>query len=260
MRRYLLSSAGFHFTLLGVFLLFSWFNRSDEFLFIDGFDYMGSGGGGDGKLGGGGPKKEQMGQVVPAPVKVPIPAKPAPVQKAISTEEAWAVKNPKTPPAKEIKQPEMPIERGEKAQEEKVNVIRRGVDKETTAGEGGFDFGTGQGGAGEGDGKGPGIGIGYGPGEGGFGGFGGYLRILRQRIWSEWTQSAVYGSNEVCVIGLTVSRDGTVSDIRIEKASNNTFYDNVAMRAVRNSSPLPPLPASFSKSSQRFRIKFRLLE
>lgn len=260
MRRYFLSSAGVHFSILGAFLLFSWFHRGNDVMFIDGFDYLGSGGGGDGRMGGGGPKKEQMGQVVPAPVKVAVPNKPAPVQKAVSAEEAWAVKNPKTAPVKDIKQPEMPVERGEKPQEEKVNIIRRGVDSTTTAGEGGFDFGKGEGGAGDGDGKGPGIGIGFGPGEGGFGGFGGYLRILRQRIWSEWTQSAVYGSNEVCIVGLTVERDGNITDIKVEKPSKNPFYDNVALRAVRNASPLPPLPASFSKSSQRFRIKFRLLE
>lgn len=263
MRRYLLSSAGVHFSLLGVFLLFSWFNRGPDVMFIDGFDYMGSGGGGDGRAGGGGPKAEQMGQVVPAPVKVPIPSKPAPVQKAVAAEETWALKNQKTAkPAKDEKpQVETSIERGEKAQEEKTNVIRRGVSKDTTAGEGGFDFGTGEGGSGDGDGKGLGIGIGFGPGEGGgFGGFGGYLRILRQRIWSEWTEQAVYGSKEVCVVGLTVSRNGDVTDIRVEQASSNPFYDNVALRAVRNASPLPPLPSSFPRNTQRFRIKFRLLE
>lgn len=261
-RRYFLSSAGIHFSLLGLFFLLSWFQRRDDFIIIDGFDYVGSGGGGDGKAGGGGIKAEQMGQVVPQPVKVPIPAKPAPVQKAVATEETWAVKNLKTAKPVDTKpQPNVPIERGDKAQKEQTNIIRRGVDENAVAGDGGFDFGTGAGGGGEGDGKGPGIGIGFGPGEGGgFGGFGGYLRILRQRIWSEWTQSAVYGSNEVCIVGLTVARDGEVSDIKVEKPSENPFYDNVALRAVRNASPLPPLPSSFSKSSQRFRIKFRLVD
>ncbi|MCG3203861.1 MAG: hypothetical protein KCHDKBKB_00538 [Elusimicrobia bacterium] len=263
MRRYLLSSAGIHFSILLLFFFFTWLNRGKNLLIIDGFEFIGDGGGGDGRPGGGGPKAAHMGQVVPAPVRVPIPQKPGPVQKPTKTEETWKVKDPKKIPEKPktTTSPDTPIETAETNQIEKSNIIRRGVDPNTKAGEGGFDFGTGEGGGGEGDGKGMGIGIGYGPGEGGgFGGFGGYLRILRQRIWAEWSQSAVYGSNEVCIVGLTVSKDGQVTDIKVEKPSNNSFYDNVALRAVRNSSPLPPLPASFSKSSQRFRIKFRLLE
>jgi TonB family protein len=258
MRRYYLSSAALHLSLLAFFFLFSWFHRSPNFIMIDGFDFDGTGGGGDGRSSAGGPKASQMGQVVPQPVKVPIPAKPAPVQKATKAEEEWAIKKQKeVKPEKVQKAVETPVEQGEKTQKEQTNIIRRGVSPNTQAGEGGYDFGPG----GAGTGKGIGIGMGFGPGEGGgFGGFGSYLKILRQRIWSEWTQSAVYGSNQICVVGLTVDRSGDVSDIKIEKASGNSFYDNVAMRAVRNAAPLPPLPSSFPKDQQRFRIQFRLLE
>jgi TonB family protein len=212
----------------------------------------GGGGGGTGKTNKSGPKKEQMGQVVPTPVKEVIPAKPAPVQKETVAKETWNVKKPETasPPPQEVKKE---VERAEKKQEETTNIIRRGVAADTKAGAGGFDFGEGS--------QGPAIGVGMGPGEGsGFAGFGSYLKVLRQRVWGEWSQSAVFGSNEMCIIGMTVDRSGDVSDIRVEKASNNPFYDNVALRAVRNASPLPALPSSFSGSSQRFRIQFRLIE
>lgn len=254
MNRYLASSAGVHVTLLLLILFSPWFRSSRDVIMVEGFDFLGTGGGGDGTMGGG-PKPQQMGQVVPQPVKVPVPAKPAPIQKQTVAEDAWKVKDAQEiKPVKEPPKQESNVEVGEKTQAETSNIIRRGVGPNTVAGDG-YDFG------GSGTGKGPGMGIGFGPGEGGgFGGFGGYLKALRQRIWSEWTQSAVIGSNQSCVVGLTVARNGEISNIKVEEPSGNSFYDSVALRAVRNSSPLPPLPSSFPKSEQRFRIKFRLLE
>lgn len=196
-----------------------------------------------------------MGQVVPAPVKVPVPSKPAPVQDATKTAETWKVQGVKE--TKEEKKNATPVDVpvGEKTQETTSNIIRLGTKAGEKAGDGGFDFGPDEGG------KGKGLGIGYGPGTGGgFGGFGSYLKILRARIWSEWTQTAVYGSKQICIVGLTVTRSGDIQNIKLEKGSGDAFYDNVALRAVRNASPLPPLPASFQDSEQRFRIQFRLLD
>jgi TonB family protein len=258
-RNSFLSSAGLHFLVLWLLIFSPWSRRGHgPVIMLDGFEYMGGGSGTGGNVG---PKPQEMGQVVPQPVKVPVPEKPGPVQKAQEAEEAWKVKTAKEPPKVE-KKPEVaappPIQRGESAQEEKTNVIRRGVAPGTKAGDGGFDFGK----PGDGTtGQGKGVGIGFGDGQGpGFGGFGSYFRIVRQRVWSEWAQSAVYGSNEACIVGLTIRKSGEVYDIRIEKASGNGFYDSVALRAVRNASPLPPLPSSFPNDEQRVRIQFRLLE
>jgi protein TonB len=160
----------------------------------------------------------------------------------------------------EIKRPAVPETApvAEKEQKAQDNVIRRGRSAEETAGEGGFDFGSGTGPGTGGDGK--GVGIGFGPGEGGgFGGYGSYLSVMRQRIWSEWSQSRVFGTKWVAVVGLTVARDGDISDIKLEKSSGDNYYDQVAVRAVRNSSPLPPLPPT-AKDGQRFRIQFKLMD
>lgn len=252
MRPYLLSSTAIHFLILGALLFSPWLRRSSDMILIDGFDYVGEGGGGGG---GGGLKKSQMGQVVPQPVNVPLPSKPAPVQKAQKAEEKWKVKDDKAVPPKKEETPSPPLPTAEKAQEEKTNIVRRGTSENAVAGEGGFEFGEGQG-----PGVGKGVGIGFGSGEGGGFGFGSYVRIIRERIWREWTQSAVFGSKYSCIIALTVMKDGEVNNITLEKSSGDGFYDNVALRAVRNSTPLPPLPASFTNSSQRFRINFVLAE
>ena len=257
MRRYYLTSTAAHLLLLAA-LLFSPFLRrgSGPALMVDGFDYVGGGAGAG--TNNAGPKKEQMGQVVPQPVKVPSPEKAAPIQHETKAEEAWKVKKAPakpTPPPRVI-QPPAPV--AEQTHKETTNIIRRGVAPDTKAGESTFDFGSNAG-RGQTDGKGVGIGLGPG-GEGQFGGFGGYFKVLRQRIWSEWTQSAVYGTNESCVIGFTVHTNGDTTDIKVEKSSGNGFYDSVALRAVRNASPMPPLPSDFHKPEQRILVQFRLEE
>jgi len=147
------------------------------------------------------------------------------------------------------------VPRGEKTQKETSNVIRRGVKSGTQAGAGDFDFGDG---TGEGSGLPIGIGLGLGSGPG-FG-FGSYLNIMRKRIWSEWLQSAILGSHKSCVVALTVEKSGMVRNIKLEESSGDSTFDNVARRAVRNASPLPPLPPGFPKPEQRFRIKFKLVD
>jgi TonB family protein len=259
--RYYRYSIAVHLVFFAMIFLSPWIWRyRGPVMIIDGFDWEGGGGGGSGAGPKPGVKPNQMGQVVPAPQNIPVPQKPAPVQKAEKAEEAWKIdKKNKPVPVAQPKMPTPSVPVGEKTQEEKTNIVSRGVKDQTKVGEGGFDYGDGKG-------KGPGVGIGIGPGEGagsgggvGFG-FGSYLGILRRRIWQEWTQSPIYGVNQTCVVGLTVTRGGDITNIKLETSSGNSFYDNVAIRAVRNSSPMPPLPSGFPNSEQRFRISFRLTE
>jgi len=257
MSQYLVRSSLFHAAILIVLFLFPYLRPAPTVYWLDGFDYAG-GGGGTGPGGRAGIKKEQMGQKVPQPEKIAIPQKPAPVQKETKAEESWKIKKEKektVTPVKQVSPVSKPVERGKKTQKVQSNIISRGVEKGETAGTGGFDYGPGDGGIGKG------VGVGVGPGtEGGGFGFGSYLRILRARIWDEWYQSSVIGQDKTCIVALTVHRDGHVTDIKLEKSSTDSFYDDIARRAVRNSSPLPPLPPNFPKSKQRFRLEFRLID
>jgi protein TonB len=264
MRRYFASSAALHAAVLVFLLWTSFFNRGDKAIMINDIDFNGlteGGRKGDGQLGGGnGLKKEKQGQVVPQPPKQVLPPKPAPVQKAESKEKAWAAKDEKTPKPEPVVKPTPVVPTGQVEKKEQSNIKSVGKTKDQKTGQDDYVFGTGAGsGGGEGAGSGRGVGVGFGPGEGTGFPFGRYLSLLRARIWSEWSQNAVYGSNESCVVGMTVAKDGVVTDIRLEQSSGNSFYDQVAMRAVRNASA-PPLPADFPKPQQRFRIKFRLVE
>jgi protein TonB len=59
------------------------------------------------------------------------------------------------------------------------------------------------------------------------------------------------------VIFFRIARDGSISDVRIERSSGFPFVDRAAQRAVMASSPLPPLPADFHESSLGVHLKFQ---
>jgi len=229
---YFASSALIHVSFLAfLFFLQGWLHPPSGPGHLLKFEYMGTGGGGNGNAGGGGgPKEKDMGQIVPQPPKIEIPDHAGPSR-------------PKTIPSEEGR-----------PEKEQSPIVRVGVSKETKPGNGGPLIGPEDGGMGKG------VGVGIGDASGNGFGFGSYLFILRQRIWAEWTQSMIFGSNEECVIAMTVFENGRVSRIQLEERSDNPHYDDIAMRAIRNASPLPPLPPNFPKDKQRFRIKFKMLD
>ena len=59
------------------------------------------------------------------------------------------------------------------------------------------------------------------------------------------------------VIFFRIARDGSITDVRIERTSGLPFVDRAAQRAVMASSPLPPLPADFHESSLGVHLKFQ---
>jgi TonB family protein len=74
-----------------------------------------------------------------------------------------------------------------------------------------------------------------------------YLEIVKERISSNWSPPPVVGSAEgvMSTVYFKISRDGQLSDVKIEKPSEFDLFDRSALRAVSSSSPLPPLPAGF---------------
>jgi TonB family protein len=85
-----------------------------------------------------------------------------------------------------------------------------------------------------------------------------YLEVIRERIGYNWAPPVVLGSpSEVtATVFFKISRDGTVSDEKVEKSSNQEIFDRAALRAVQLSDPLPPLPAGFRGKSLGVHFEF----
>jgi len=89
-----------------------------------------------------------------------------------------------------------------------------------------------------------------GPGGGDFTGrFPAYVDAVRNRISSNWLQSSVDPSVRWAprtMFTFQILRDGTVTNVQLTQSSGNRSVDNSALRAILSSSPVSPLPSSYS--------------
>ncbi|HEV8376665.1 MAG TPA: TonB family protein [Candidatus Polarisedimenticolia bacterium] len=111
-------------------------------------------------------------------------------------------------------------------------------------------------------------GQGSGTGGGGSGGivddpafqFGWYvsnIQAIVSRNWSQPLKPEITGSL-VAVVHFRIHKDGRVDEIVLERTSGDSVLDRSAVRALQDSSPLPPLPFQWSKESIGFRFEFEI--
>ena len=86
-----------------------------------------------------------------------------------------------------------------------------------------------------------------------------YYASVWDKIRGQWALPKTYlGSNDVeAVLILNVRRDGRIINVRFEKRSGSTLFDDSVLRAVRKADPLPPFPDIYSPSSEEIGVRFR---
>jgi colicin import membrane protein len=107
-------------------------------------------------------------------------------------------------------------------------------------------------------GSGSGANGGSGGGTGGTGGTGAfgiqpidfYRSLIPSHIEHNWVfnEQLVGGRTDlVSVIVVKIMKNGEITDIWFEKKSGNTYFDDSVFKAVKKSSPLPPLPREYTQ-------------
>ena len=80
-----------------------------------------------------------------------------------------------------------------------------------------------------------------------------YIDRMKTLIGSRWFRPA----NATTTVQFTIDRDGTIRDAKTEVSSGNGTFDRAALRAVLESSPLPPLPFGYSGTYLVVHLTFR---
>jgi len=75
-----------------------------------------------------------------------------------------------------------------------------------------------------------------------------YVEAVQRRVSSNWLQSTVDPGVQFApraVVTFEILRDGTVTNVQVLRSSGNQSVDTSAIRAIRDSSRLAPLPADY---------------
>ena len=82
-----------------------------------------------------------------------------------------------------------------------------------------------------------------------------YLLTMSERIRSNWTQSA--GSARLVSVRFTIQRDGTLTQIALEKQDADPTLNLAALRAVQLTRQLPALPTQFPNPTLTVNLFFQ---
>ena len=81
-----------------------------------------------------------------------------------------------------------------------------------------------------------------------------YIRQIQQKIQEKWHGRAIPGQQPAVVF--EIRRDGRLNVMAIDRTSGNAYYDQVALRAINDASPFPPLPDDFRNAVLRVGLQF----
>jgi colicin import membrane protein len=89
-----------------------------------------------------------------------------------------------------------------------------------------------------------------------------YIAVVWSRVKSNFTlpQSLLPEKNITAIIDIRIARNGALEYADFEKRSGNRFFDDSALRAVKKSSPFPPLPHWIMDKSIEIGIRFNSAE
>jgi TonB family protein len=82
-----------------------------------------------------------------------------------------------------------------------------------------------------------------------------YLKQIADELNKHWKPGQDFQEDMLCQVQFVIHRDGDMSDMRVEKPSGDSTFDQMAQRAVVYSK-LPPLPGEYPEDTLRVHMKF----
>ena len=89
-----------------------------------------------------------------------------------------------------------------------------------------------------------------------------YFALIQNKAKSQWKNPSGIQilsekeTNKKTVVSFNIIRSGKIEDYKIDEPSGNRMLDDLALEAVKNSDPLPPLPSEYHEDFLRVFLDF----
>jgi protein TonB len=83
-----------------------------------------------------------------------------------------------------------------------------------------------------------------------------YIERMKSLVGGHWFRPQVTPGTTT-LLYFVINRDGTIRDARVETSSGNPTFDRAALRAILESSPLPPLPFGYNGTFLGVHLTFK---
>jgi protein TonB len=81
-----------------------------------------------------------------------------------------------------------------------------------------------------------------------------YIQAIHRKIQERWEGRAINGRQPEVIF--VIGADGRLRHLELGKSSGNPSYDQIALRAVSDANPFPPLPEGFGKTTLKVGLQF----
>ncbi len=81
-----------------------------------------------------------------------------------------------------------------------------------------------------------------------------YIQLIHRKIQERWEGRAIEGRQPEVIF--EIERNGRLRRVAVGKTSGNSAYDQLAMRAISEANPFPPLPEGFVKPTLTVGLQF----
>lgn len=84
-----------------------------------------------------------------------------------------------------------------------------------------------------------------------------YITQVRNSLWIEWEKRRPVGNELSALVSFAIARDGKITDLKVERSSQDDTFDFAATSAVINAGPFAPLPMYYEKDELTVTVEFK---